>query len=382
MSGNKIFSTEIELYINGIDFIRGGANLIDCKIDEYAPYHLPLAELVIDCRNYALIPNIYDGAEVLIKFKVEDKETKYLKFRIMSASVPSYSTKEAIIRIGCYFDISKINYSTFYANEVPSYQVASYIANIGKLESNISTTNDKQTWLCYGKTLFDFLIDTSYNAWSNETSCMMACFSNNKLKYLNVSEQIQKKPVIKFFDNPSSVNGKSKDEAFYSSISFKFDSGVTNQIAGYGINGNNFNVISGNVDSINSNFKFKPVTEKTNLNSDLVKIQRSESLPTNCGNVHNNYYRAGLQNLRIKSLYSIRIDIMTEYLTDLELLDPVEVVVTNLENDINKQYSGKYVIERIRKIKDSTNSMFFIYSLCRPGVNVENNFDKTKLKLK
>ena len=376
---SKLLRTDNELYINGVNFLEKGALILECKVEEYVPYYLPLAELTLNIINPSLIPNIYDGAEVLIKFKVENSESKLLKFRIMTAKVNT-SINSIIVKISCYFDVSKINFSTFYSNEVTSSQIAEYIASTGNMESDISKTNDKQSWICYGKTLFDFLLDTSYNSWTNETSCIVTCFSNNKLKFLNISDQIQKKAKVRFIDNYENL--KEKDQTVYDSLVIKFDSGVVNQIAGYGISGNNFNVSSGKVDDITCNFKFKSVTDKTNLNSDLVKVQRSESMPVNCGNTHSNYYKAELQNLRIKSLYSVKIEISTEFLVDLELLDPVEVNVTNVNNDINRQYSGKYLVERIRRIRDGNNSMYFVYDLCRPGVNIESDTDPKTIKLK
>jgi hypothetical protein len=374
----KFLNTAVDVYIDTIKVAESGAKISELIIDEYVPMAIPMMELALEVYNEAIESYIYDGCIVSLKLKVEQKESSLWNFRVLGFKILK-SSKNSIITISAYYDISRINSSTFYSQDATTSQVATYIAAKAGFTFDGSSTNDKQPWICYGKSLYDFLFDISYNAWSNNTSCIVPCFSNNKLKFVNITDRLSKKAKIKFLEKYEDC--KQDTDIFYQTLIVKSSSGVFNQISGYGIKGNNFNVITGNTEEILPVIPFSKSTDKLNINSKLVKNQRSESMPTNCGNTHKNYNIAKLQNLRIKSLYSISLEIHTQFFTGLELLDPVEIVITRGDGKQNNQYSGKYIVERIRYIKDENDTLLFIYDISRPGMNVESDADSSSIQL-
>jgi hypothetical protein len=374
----KFFQTSFDIYFEDVDIQSSGAKVSKILIDEYIPYGVPLMELALEIHNDALLSYMYDGVKISLRFKVENNQSDLFVFRLMTCDIQEGS-KNFIAVIGAYLDISAINHSVSYSQNSTSSQVASYIAKVGNFKSDISQTNDKQVWICYGKTLYDFLFDMSYNAWINSSSCIVSCFNNNKLKYKNISDQILKEAKIRFVPTPENI--KNKNDVSYDSARIKINSGVQNQVSGYGIVGNNFNILTGVIETTPFKIPLIKTTDKTNLNKDLVKIQRSESLPVDSGNTHPNYYSAKLQNLRIKTLYSVSVEVSTQFLINLELLDTVELVMADSKGQPRKQYSGKYIIERVRYLKNENDVLTFIYTLTRPGMSVESGMKSSDLKL-
>ena len=88
--------------------------------------------------------------------------------------------------------------------------------------------------------------------------------------------------------------------------------------------------------------------------------------------MHSNYFNAYAQNMRIKSFYSLNVDVMSTVFKDVSLLDRVTLQLNEEATSSKRRtFAGEYFVDKISTILDGS----FVtrrYSLVREGFNADS----------
>ena len=234
---------------------------------------------------------------------------------------------------------------------------------------------DKQVWIRPGIRGNVWLNDVINHSWASSRSAFIYAVTRQRelLRY-NLDERSSRNPVWTFQQDLEEVNQPIATNVIrYKYPVFSSQSGFLNTFFGYGKQLTTFDVDQGQLVSHQPNTFIKR-TNFMNLNNNREVPQRYDSLGFgNAQNVHENYFNAYAQNMRIKSFYSVNVQLMSSYFRDVRLLDRVQLQLnSNAAGEFRQTYAGEYFIEKISTILDQSNIVRRM-SLTREGFNAGSN---------
>ena len=338
----------LEVAANGVDLGLDTSNVESISIINNIHQHLPSFYVTFkDISGRALEDIIGDGSEISVSMGVDDNLYNG-KFRAMGmpnialgGSYNMISLKAAFDRIGWMKKIVDRNYKG------NSSDVISKIAKEAGLTADVHTTNDMMNWLPNRTTLVQYARHVAERSFSSETSAMLlATTDTGKVRFRDLDSIIGESSKLLFSD----FDSKAIPILNYS-VTPKSE--VANAAQGYGSTSIGMNedgsIFEGN------KIQMTMMSAANSISSIFQEAigatgSRVNFMPPLSGNTHENWYKALHQNSRIKSSYAFDVQMITNRVTGLELLDTVDVDPKNYATGgVAKSLSGKYIVTAIVK---------------------------------
>lgn len=214
------------------------------------------------------------------------------------------------------------------------------------LQIETSGTSDSQTWLPNNRPFGQAMRNIADHGYAGGTSAMHLSMGTRgdgqwKLIYKDVIQQLQSNASTTFI----SLNAFKGEGIPIFNVKQRSHSGTLNNKFAYG-----GNVLQTKLDgktSIDSVVEVIKSTASLNVNSAIKGAIGSLSrfiMPHDAGNVHSNFAKAKMQNDKLKATLSSFLDVYTHFYTDVQIMDPVDVIVSNGET-IDPQMSGRYIVQ-------------------------------------
>ena len=252
----------------------------------------------------------------------------------------------------------------------PSSDVISQIAELCGLTPDVDATNDSMTWLPQRSSRGLFAKLVAQHGWIDDSSCMsLVVREDGTLRYKNVTTIIKGKPVATFYDIVKPSSGTAHQILDHRVIS---KAAVFNSLASYGTtsitvgqDGSTTKYDSVSATRLSNNLSMSP-TVKTDS-----KSVGSRYVPSDLGNCHDQYIKAEHQNIRLRSLFSFDVEILTDEETSLGLLDLVQIDIRDSATlDTNDAVSGNYIVTgKTRTISGNRYMEKFLLSSQGPNVS-------------
>lgn len=300
--------------------------------------------------------NISDGS--LLTFKITNSNVKKLinyKMSFRTFNVPLIKTSSNLFLysingvLNTYKYVFERKLGCFKGNSYDA--IKSIAAECGlTYSSNINNTNDSMNWpsnlFSYAK-LSNYI--SSYGWIDNSSSMVIGLTANRKLKYNDINHFSENNiDAVLYLNATSNIPKKYKNinryritDAINKSLSGTLNTG---NIYGYELTQHTLNneiKTYKTVDALRHTLDFDI---NQNLYNEINNVKLKYA-PIDCGNTHPNFSKAYHQNQRIKALFPISIEMITNEPTNLELLSKVYVDVVNSVNKNSKtSTSGLYLI--------------------------------------
>jgi len=362
----------LDLKIDDQD-LRTQTNFLDSAyIIESVSSLIPTMAMVINDEADTLVNDfkIMDGNKftmVLGTSQTELAENYPLNFRLFSFKGNRYQA-------GYKYAISGIFDSPRFTQDAPQkvYKGGSADA-LSSLASDCgidfeagSKTSDYQTWLNAGETMSLFARRIAQHSHKENGLMQLCLLANNTLMYQDVIEAVNRTNVqYKFVTNQSD---QSEDSFLMTDWSPSSRAGFFNSWINYG-----YNLIEPSLDgvqhfnneiSLSTGYSLPSVNQQV---TDMVEISRTDYAPIDCGNTHDNYWKAFHNNLRLSGLFNQSLICMVPAVTNLSPLEPVQVEIYNANTARPNNYSGTYIISAKKSLIKGTRYVE-IFELLRPGV--------------
>lgn len=339
----------LDLSVNGTNIPLGPDSFESVSVFQNMHSLVGTAQVnIIDVRNYFSQGLFADGAKVSIALgpAVQNQNpypNNFLLFNIQEATPTAMGTS---LKFSCMQESPGI----FRKTMTKAYKgtSSSVITQMGQeVGVNVSTTgtSDNQTWLPNNRPYGQAMRKIADHGHGSSTSAMHLAMGTNgqgqwSLMYKDVIQQLQNSASRKFV----SLEGFKGDGYPVLSCKFRTHSGTLNNQFAYGgavmqtkMDGKT--VIDKAVEAIQSSASLNVSSAIKGVVGELSKF----IMPTDVKNVHDNYSKALLQNEKLKATLSVFVEVVTHYYTDLAIMDPVDLVITN-GTDINRAVSGRYVV--------------------------------------
>ena len=360
------------------------SNIIDeVAIHESINQSLPTVDLKFVNLDNLLEDNpLTDGSQVDIDLTIlqNGQEEELLRLETVLWSYESTDITEGTrIKLHCVLSAPDFFEGRIESINGSSFEVFNLVAERSGMQLISDSSIDKQVWIRPGIRGNVWLNDVINHSWASPKSAFVYAVTRERelLRY-NLDERASRNPIW-FFKPEREFFGEVYGDNV---IKFKYpqfssQSGLLNTFFGYGRDLSTFNVDSGETTS-HKPTSFVKRTNFMNLNNNRETPQRRDSLGfDNALNVHENYFNAYAQNMRIKSFYSINVDFLSLYFQNVKLLDRVSLQLNDESRQEKQQtYAGEYFVQGISTILDTTN-IVRRFSLTREGLNapetVSNN---------
>lgn len=348
-----VLSDKYSLFIKINDelFDDKKGNFVSLTIHESLNQAVPTFVLDLTDTGYLLDRGyLYDGARVKIAVATGVREVvsedEYMEFLLQNVTL-HFAGDRNVIRLKGILDAPRyIINAARYSVKGTSCDVALEIANRAEMSFDGDTSNDLQVWINPGMTNYRFLQRTASHAYNNERSCYVFGVTRKKiLRYYNLDRRIEKPVVWHIYHGDIKYSKKEPNSFSVEEIRPVISSGVENKFFGYGVEAHHFDVTSG-VPSTLSYSTINPSTRYTNLNRDLTTPSKIVKLPIGSGNTHPQYDKALIQNTRIRSWYSTKVETSTTNPFQVDILDRVELFSHVNDEGFEPTHSGNYFVDR------------------------------------
>lgn len=375
MPFNLYDSYSLEIIINNKPLDAG--SIREVIIHESIHQSLPTVDItfVSDIRFLEEEP-LVDGSQVDIALVINQSGTleESLRLETLLWSNEIIQISRGIeVTLHCMLSAPDFIDSKIESINGSSLEVFETMAQRSKMQLISDSSIDKQIWIRPGIRGNVWLNDVINHSWASpESAFVYAVTRNRELLRYNLTERAAKDPTWTFLEGDDASNSNLGNNI----VNYKFprlysQAGLLNTFFGYGRNLSTFNVDEGAIRQ-HKPTSFTKRTNFMNLNSTRETSQRHDSLGFNNSlNVHEKYFDAYAQNMRLKSFYSLGVEVMSSIFKEVKLLDRVAFVFNNEHtSDVLKTYAGNYFVEKISTIIEPTN-VVRRFSLIREGFNAD-----------
>lgn len=347
--------------------------LKEVVIHESIHQSLPTVDItfVSDVRLIEEEP-LVDGSQVDIVLNVTRNNTSEellrLETLLWSNEITQISTGVSIT-LHCMLSAPDFLNSKIESVNGSSLQVFETMAERSRMQLISDSSIDKQPWIRPGIRGNLWLNQVINHSWASpESAFVYAVTRNRELLRYNLTERAAKEPTWVFLEGDNTVGDNVVNYQFPKLYS---QGGFLNSFFGYGRTLSTFNVDEGGLEQ-HKPTTFTKRTNFMNLNNSRETAQKHDSLGFNNSlNVHDKYFDAYAQNMRIKSFYSLGVEVMSSVFKDVRLLDRAAFLLTNeYTSDVLKNYAGNYFVEKITTVIEPT-SIVKRFSLIREGFNAD-----------
>ena len=347
---------------------------LSLDIYESVPDALPNIKLVL-VDDYSLIEEVKlnDGSLIEISLEPQVNESTtvvYTRYRVFGMKVIPLDNGDRV-EIVAYLDAPDFfKNCEFQSVTGSSSQVAIELAKRSSLDYEVDDAIDRQTWIRSGITGYQWLSQVANHAWNNNYSAYVHCITRESvLKFYNVGIRRQQESKWEFIYSENSNATLEDNQILITDHQYILNSGVLNRWYGYGRLTNEYSVTTGLFDSNIQISELDKSTDFLNINSQLDSTPRYDASPIDCGNTHDNYSLARIQNGRILSTFSTNVKVISNILKEVQLLDRVKLItIAKGLLEVRKSLNGDFFVDRIRISIDRT-SFVVAYNLVREGAN-------------
>jgi hypothetical protein len=378
--------------IHGAQVINKNIELLEVK--EWVLQILPRLEITFaDPKIFFDFLPLQDNDLIEFNLSLDQDSKKVLdmQFRLMDFENNIIATNYSDVRITGYQEAKEIfNPIRNRAIKGSSSDVVKKIASEAGLEVDIRVNaNDNQIWYQTNMSNYDMLNHVMNRAYVRDNDAVFVYVDRSgKMIYTSLQTQLKKEDTIQLFydenrrapEEPSDgkkqkSNAKpnqDKDEniMYFDTIKFVNKAGFINRSIGYG-----------------KSFSFDKVGEKQELTIDddshaftdfSYKDKEKVGLTAQhqyfgmlAGNMHDNYYKALVQNQYYKTNYFNSPMLVTINPTDkINIFDIINLrVPLGITGEVNESYSGKYIVGGIHYYLNNKETPTMLLALFRNGIN-------------
>lgn len=363
-----VFKIEFTVDGNDVDLFASGF-LKEAKIVERVASVLPTLQLSLgDIAADSAFPSIYDGMPVVITIEnIIDGEQHRMPFRVFYYGAdPDNETAEVVIN--CYYDAPDLfKDASFTAIEGRSHEVAKRLADQNRLRFDGDPTSDAQTWIRAGTTGGQFLQHVTERAYKDAKSCYASCVTRmGDLRFYNLTARKAIRSDWLFTQRPSVDADSGSSDVWFTNPIQRSNSGLFNRWRGYGVYASQYNLITGDKEDVYVD-ELDKSTSHLNMNNNIADPSRFISGPVNCGNTHENYFKAIVQNQQNLALYANDLQLDVSAYKAIRLLDRVDVVhLGDTEETLRQPMNGSYFVDTVVTVATSQ-EIRSRYNLTREG---------------
>ena len=214
--------------------------------------------------------------------------------------------------------------------------------------TDVTSTNDSMTWLPDGRTLGHFVRNLMDRAWIGEGSVPhMALTSQNGQWMMRIKDIMQQGSSGQSF---TSIGLASSNDIPIWTFNINSSGGPLNNFTSYG-----FSVMQEMLDGTFNkwqNFSFSSMVKDVGISSSLqgaVGLVRKFYHPPDSGMTHKNYAKALHGNRMGRSTFSVSVGILTDQVSQVKLMDDIQLTLSNSDGTVNEAYSGTYKVATISR---------------------------------
>lgn len=371
----------LDIRINGESISFSKNILVEINIIESTSQGLPTADItILNDGTLVEVDPLIDGATIDLALTMSsfgEADQQVMQFRLFTheiAEVPD----GYLIAMHCVLDVQDLLQAKIESIEGSSFEIFNTIASRNSMKVILDSTTDKQVWIRPGIRGHVWLTEVANHAYGSESSVFINAVRRDKtLLFMDLGVRGARESIWQFQPKREIKNvALNENDILYKYSEFSNQSGFLNSIYGYGRSLSHFDTITGTLKE-NKPKSFVKRTNNLQVNNNREAPQRYDSLGYDAGNVHENYHLALAQNLRLKSLYSTSVKVISEFPRQANLM---ERATLNLFNETlrstQQTYSGDYFISKIVTTLDQ-HGITTVYTLLREGDNAPSN---TKVK--
>lgn len=374
----------LQIQIDGVEIPVELLGINPLQLSSNVTFFQPMGKLVLgDKYGYFDDKPMSDGAKVdiFIGKSPTENDARLYRFRLFRY------TLELKGNVKYYTLFMTFNCPRFFnenftgALKGPSHTVLASVASVSGVDFSGDPTTDPQTWYGAGKKRCVFAREVALHGYANAESCMtLGMTLLGELRYKNLS-------TIKAGATPNTfIQGASSSETKHHRVLDRKEinkGGFSNNLIGYRLDTVEQNTLSPGEDltthkGVKVALTSAPALSVNKILNENLEGSRVVVTPVSSGNTHHSYYRAEHQNRRLRSTYSLGNFVVTDSITGLDLLDPVNYLVyENASNELklNQAVSGSYIIAGKTIYATKEGRYFEKFELLRQGPNfyaVEN----------
>lgn len=330
----------------------------------------PLLKLSFELRNADVIPYLNKGNVLIMSWGIETPSSDPLFFEIEGID----NTK--LYRVGSQVNMTCSMYNPKFTSyihsnnygELKGFEVIQKIADESnmKLVTNVTRSNDKQTWIQTGRTNWDYLDYVFWRTYKDEETFFIYAFDNDNIYYYDMREHLKTGP--KWVLSVSQIDKNTENNRIVNIGAYKADdsnAGPLMQLSGKNVTTYGYNVDTGMFSEETHKLKSFTAMETNKINN-LEDGCQTYEYAILTGNEHENSIKAKSQNKRNNLLYSchtVYVPVPVQY-RDFKLLDIVQLLPADPDMTEAGLYLITGIVNQYRDGKYQTNLV-----LNREGVN-------------
>ena len=337
----------VAIYINGVELAFDRSNVLDVlSISSSTQLSLPILYFVYrDAGEWMIRKGLLnEGAPIRVSIAKSGKPARQFEF-ILNSYTEVRESEQLVYAIDAYLAYPKYWIeSTHLQFEGTAAAALAHIATTCGLPSDkqdIDTTSDSQVWFPYNQRYHSWARTIAGHGYTSDKGCLqLAVDMDGSFRYKDVA----KKQAAKHKFGLSLFN---QGLILVTSYEPRANSGVMNSFTGYQnmmveqlpLQDNPFR----NHERLDVNQTGKGSVSMSGKVRSSVDRGRVWVGPVSAGNENEHYCRGQYQNQRMANLFSVGINVLTPFVTDVRLLDPVEFIVPTRDSYL-EQYSSAYVV--------------------------------------
>lgn len=282
--------------------------------------------------------NLKEGTQISIRLGRSADEAPEMKFRVFGWT-RSRNSSGKVLQVICIYDAPEFSAAVYAESfEGHSASVMQQLAEKSKLRyEGPSATDDFQVWLNLNTTRIAFSEDVAMRGFASEQSCMARMVRmDGTLVYRDLIAMLKEQPknTLVHNKNGSGVSGNVVD---VQTAEDKSVSGLSSYFLNYGYKlfGHSFGAEEAKL-AIESMDLDAPGTAGIPVNTEVAGLLKERGSrvgytgmdygtgPDEGFNVHENYERAFYQNMRLLSLFSERMVVMTYAATQIKSMESID----------------------------------------------------------
>lgn len=343
------------------------------RIAENAGGVRPIIDLTFQVTRADIIPYLNNGNIITLMYGIKEPTSDILQFEICGdQKTKDYNLGSTISLLGGMYNRGfTSSRKSIDFKDRKSYEVIQKLAlqNGMNFQTNVSRTNDKQTWHQNGMTDWSMLKYVASRAYKDNSTFFSYGFDNNNIYLYDVKEKI-KKGVEQGADWILTVRGvgRNENDRVVNIGSYHCDDSTSGQNAE--LAGRNMTVVGYNLDTGEITEPSYSLQSYTTMETNKINVNstgcRNYDYRITTGDEHANSISALNQNKRnniLFSSYRCYVPVAHQY-RDFRLLDTVQLI----PSETDKEAEGIYLIAGIAK-EYKNNQFNTILALTRESAN-------------
>lgn len=320
------------------------------RIAENAGGLRPIIDLTFQINDESIIPFMNTGNIITLMYGIKEPTSDILQFEIWGDDkTKDYHVGSTVTLAGAMYNrgFTSQSKSDSYPNK-KSYEVLKQIAARDGLKfvSNVTKTNDMQTWYQSGIKDWSMCNHVANRAYKDSGTFFSYGFDNNNLYFYDIKEHLQK--GIKWVLSVKSV-GEDENSPIVNIGKYKTsdaNAGINAEFAGKNITDVSYNVDTGEFTNPTYSLKTFTTLDTNNINVNSTDCVNYKYHITT-GDAHAFSVEAQNQNFRnnvLFSSYTCHVPVAGQY-RDFKLFDVVQLIPA----ETDKEAEGIYFITGIAK---------------------------------